>query len=162
MQNTPEFAEEYSPTERVRMVVVGLVVGAALIAAGKLWLFPWLGQFSASAACRSVLGLSGVTVLLHGLFVGIPLFSAILVGSTVGRRGYKILSQGQIPPVGEKVLRPTRIERGRKATVFGYVHILASAPLVALAVWGYFQAGELEGQIHIEPANCAAVSFELL
>ena len=35
--------------------------------------------FSASASCRSVFGISGSTVLAYGLFVGMPLFAALLV-----------------------------------------------------------------------------------
>jgi hypothetical protein len=156
MHNDPEFAEEYTSAERARFVAVGVAVGAAIVVAGKLWFFPWLGQFVASAPCRSVLGISGLAVLFYGLFVGLPLSSAILVSATVGRRGYKILKGNRVPPVGEKVFRTTRIERGAKATVFGYAHVLACTPLIALAIWGYFQAGELKGEIQHRPSNCTA------
>ena len=140
MPTTHEFAEPYSRAERLRFVVVGVVAGAAAILAGKLWLFPGLRAFAVTAPCRTVLGMSGEVVLGYGLFVGLPVLATCVVASTIGWRGLRILRDGQVPPAGERVLRPTRIARGRRATVAGYLHVLAIAPLVVIVLWGAAQA----------------------
>jgi hypothetical protein len=151
-----EFAEEYTVAERGRRVIGGLAAGLAVIAIGKLWLFPWLTHFAASAPCRTVSGVNGATVLWWGLFVGIPLTSAALVVATMGRRGVRILRDGQVPPRREKVLRPTRIRRGRQARLIGYLHVLAWSPFLALALWGGFQAAALQQQGLRSGTSCPA------
>ncbi|MDI1245936.1 MAG: hypothetical protein PSV24_11090 [Rhodoferax sp.] len=156
MNDLPEFAEEYSVRERVRFVIVGVTVGAVVVAVGKLWLFPWLGQLANSAQCHMVLGVSGVTVLWYSLFAGLPLFGALVVACTSGHHGYKILRDGQAPPLREKVFRPTRIKRGTKAKLVGYLHLFAFSPLFALAIWGVLQAEELSSQTQHRPCTKTA------
>lgn len=156
LKSAPEFAEEYTRRERVRFIVLGGLAGALVVAVGKLWFFPWLHAFSRSAHCQSILGVNGALILLHGLFVGVPLFGAIVVGCTVGRRGFKILRQGQVPPAGEKVFRPTRIVRGARAKALGLVHVGAALPLLALAAWGFFQPGQIARPALLPDASCAA------
>ena len=156
MPSVAEFAEEYTNAERIRFVVLGALAGALTVAACKLWFFPWLRAFSASASCRSVFGFSGSTVLAYGLFVGMPLFAALLVIITVGRRGLRIVREGRVPTSGEKVFRRTRIQRGAKARVIGYVHVFAATPLLALSIWGTDQAEEFARLPDRKPSECAA------
>lgn len=150
----PEFAELYTFRERVRMAVCGAVIGAAVILSWKLWLLPAFKAFIASAPCRTLLGVSGTSLLWYGLFVGLPLSSACILGLIYGHYGLRILRDGQAPPVGAKVLRPTRIRRGAAARRIGYLCLLAPTPLLAIAVWGYFAAQSLpHGLNH---AKCTA------
>ena len=143
MTDLPEFAEQYTFPERIRMCVVGSIVGGVLVLSRKLWLLPWFGAFVESAPCRSVFGISAVAVLWYGLFVGFPIFCAGVIACMEGRRGLKILRDGQAPPIGVKVLRPTRINRGAEARRIGYLNLLLFAPFLAIAVWGFFQAESL-------------------
>lgn len=156
MNRPPEFAEEYTFTERVRIIVLGVLVGIPVIAVAKLFLSPWLAGFAASAHCRTVLGLGGVAVLWYGLFVGLPLFCAALVAGTMGRRGVKVLRASQVPLPGEKVFRPTRIVRGTRAIRIGYGHVLACTLLIACSVWGAYQAAALSKQGQATTVKCAA------
>jgi hypothetical protein len=151
----PEFAEEYSFRERVRLCAVGLVVGGVFVLLWKLWLLPAFAAFAASAHCRSVFGMAGTTVLWYGLFVGFPLFLALVLACTEGRRGVKILRDGQSPPMGVKVLRPTRIKRGAAARRVGYLRLLAFTPFVAIAIWGSFQAESLSQRSQLAHPTCA-------
>lgn len=149
-----EYAPEYSRAERIRFVAIGAAVGATFIGACQLWLFPWLREFSASVSCRAVFGLSGTAVLFYSMFVGIPLHAALLVGVLVGRRGLRVLRQGRIPPVGERVFRRTPVIRGVKARLLGYLQLFAAVPLLGLAAWGVFQAESLVRQAESHPASC--------
>ena len=148
MSVTPpvEYAPEYTPAQRLRIVVLGLVAGALVLAVCQFWLFPLLRAFAPAAHCRTVFGFSGVAVLFHGVFVGLPLSSALLVAVLLGRRGMKVLREGRVPPSGEKVFRRTPIVRGMKAKALGWVQLLAAVPLLGLAVWGVFQAQALVAQ----------------
>lgn len=152
MSNLPEFAEQYTKSERIRYVAGGAAIGALVIAFGKLWLFPFLGSVAVSP-CDKVLGVPSHVALWYGLFVGIPLGQVILVICTFGSRGYKILRDGQVPPLREKVFRPTRIARGQKAKVLGLLHVVAFTPFAALAIWGAGQAAVLSTQGQLKPCT---------
>src|SRR5690606_7497780 len=74
---------------------------------------PRWADFANMSPCYELWGISGVTILFHALFVGIPLLSALAVAVLISRRGLKILRDVQVPYQGEKVFRLTRIKRGR-------------------------------------------------
>lgn len=156
MPTEPEFAEEHTPAERIRFVVIGTLIGALVVISSKAWLFPWIREFATSAPCRTVFGIEGLTVLWYALFVGLPLQAAVLVAATFGWRGYKILRDDQFPPAKEKVYRQTRIRRGSKAKRIGYLHLAAFLPLLALTLWGGFQAAELSRTTRPNVGSCAA------
>jgi hypothetical protein len=149
-----EFAEEYSTSERIRIAAVGLALGALLVGAGNWWFFPWLREFAATAGCSSVFGVNGRTVLFYGVFAGLPLMAALIVLVTAGRRGFRILKERRMPPSGEKVFRPTRIQRGPQVRLAGWLNLLAAVLPLALAAWGVGQAQILARRA----ASCPAVT----
>lgn len=160
MTTPPSYAEEYTRTERLRLIAIIVLAGALLIATGKFWLFPAFKAFVASAPCRSVWGMNGTTVLFYGIFVGFPLFAGALTFATLGWRGVQILRHRQVPPPGEKVFRPTAIRTGASARRTGWLHLLAALPFIGVAAWGYVQAGEILNT-SANPAgaqNCAGQS----
>lgn len=157
MNELPEFAEEHSLPDKIRLIVIYLATGAAAVFVGKTWLLPAIHEFTITAHCREVLGFSGLSVLFYGLFVAMPLTVALLVGLTMGRHGYRVLRNGQLPPIGEKVFRPTRIERGRKAKLIGYAQMYSFLLPLAIAVWGLPQASGLIASFPAEVArDCPA------
>lgn len=156
LMSTTEFAPEYTTAERTRFIALDIVLVSLLFVPCQLWFFPWLREFSASAHCRYVFGIKGTSVLFFGLFVGLPLHAAMIVMALIGRRGYKVLRDGQVPPKGEKVFRPTAIHRGVRAKFSGWAQFLSSAPLLALAVWGGPQAQALIAQADRVTAKCAS------
>jgi hypothetical protein len=151
-----ETAEQYTPGERLRFAAMGTAAGLLAVLFGKFLFFPWLHGFADSAPCRTVLGIDALRVLWYGLFVGIPAVGAMVVGATLGRRGLGILREGQVPLRREKVFRPTRIQRGKRATLAGWLHVLAFAPFAMLALWGFGQAAGLSRQVQATPTLCAA------
>lgn len=156
MDKDPEFAEQYSKAESIRLVTLGAAAGALLIALGRLWLFPWLRAFSESAQCRTVLGASGTAVLLYGIFVGVPFFAGLVAASTLGRRGFRVLRDGRFPPLHERSFRLTRIRRGPGATVIGYLHLSAFIPFLAIGIWGCAQAAALSKHAQHNAIGCTA------
>lgn len=160
MNELPEFAEEYTTVERIKIFVIALISGCLVVAVCKLYFIPWLNAFASSAHCRTVLGFDGLTVLWYGLFVGIPFSCVLLVGGLVGYRGYKILRDNQTPPNGEKVTRPTRIVRGSKAKITGYLNLFAFFPFFAISIWGGFQAAAMPKQppINHKDGSCYQTS----
>lgn len=156
MQPDTEFAEEHTKAERIRIVVLGVLFGAIAVILSKTFLFPWIREFADSAPCRKVFGMEGLTVLWYGLFVGIPLHAALLVGIALGWRGHKILRDGQCPPDKEKVYRPTKILRGSKARLIGYMHVSAFLPFLALTIWGSFQAEKMSKTMRPKAGVCTA------
>ncbi|MBU1235421.1 MAG: hypothetical protein KJ634_00040 [Gammaproteobacteria bacterium] len=135
-----EFAPLYSKAERIRLVLIWGAIWLLAVAFLKLWFFPAFKQYVEVAPCTTVFGFDGVAVLFFGVFVGIPVISAMLVGGIFGVTGYKVLRDGQFPPIGEKVLRPTRIRKGWQSRLLGYLHFLPVVLFLTLAVWGGFQA----------------------
>lgn len=155
MDDPREFAEEYTLRERASLAVRGIAIGAVVILAWKLWLLPGFKTFVATAPCRTFLGVDGVTLLWYGLFVGLPLLSFLALFLTQGRQGLRILRESRFPPAGEKVLRRTRIRHGAAARRIGYLHLLLSTPLIALAIWGGVQARTLVHEMRPGGSACA-------
>ncbi|MFZ6751326.1 hypothetical protein [Undibacterium sp. Ren11W] len=156
MYQEPEYAEQHTPAERIRIVIIGVVTGALVFFIGKSWLFPWFREFASNAPCRNIFGIEGVKALWYGLFVGMPVAVTILITSIFGWRGYKIIRDGQFPLAKEKVYRPTKVRRGAKAKLIGYIHLLAFLPSLLLAIWGSYQAKEMLRTIHISTTTCTA------
>lgn len=160
MKKVMEYAPEHSTAYRVRFVVLGVVSGACVVAISKLWFFPALKAFALTAHCRQVLGIPGSSVLAYGLFVGMPLFMALVVTAAIGWRGARILASGQVPPPGEKVFKRTPIRRGRHAQLVGSLHVLACTPLIAIAIWGIPQAAEFSAIVQRKAATPSAQSTD--
>jgi hypothetical protein len=154
MNQPPEFAEMYSTAERIKFIVRYIISGGAIFVVSKFYFFPWLTQFANTAHCRIVLGMDGRFVVWYGLFIGIPLSATLIVASTMGYRGYKVLRDGQAPPRGEKVFKPTRIVRGVKAKMIGYFQLLSFVPFLAFAIWGGFQAHTMSVAAQAKPNKC--------
>jgi hypothetical protein len=149
-----EFAPTYSAAERGRFVALGLLAGAPLIVAGKLWFFPWI----VTLPCRTVLGIDGAVVLWYGLFVGLPLLAALVTGFGYARSGLRVLREGQFPPAGVKVIRATRIVRGAAARRLGWLQLAAPIPFLIIAAWGFPQAMSLAQKN--TTGTCAAATAE--
>jgi hypothetical protein len=156
MTEQPDFAEQHTTAERIRLLVIGGLIGGLIVLLFESLLFPWFREFAASAPCRNIFGIEGLTVLWYGVFVGIPLHFAILVGLVFGWRGYKVLRDDQFPPIGEKVYRPTRIRRGPRARLIGYLHYSVPVLFLALSIWGAFAAAELSTMNQPSVAKCTA------
>ncbi|WP_410497859.1 hypothetical protein [Chitinibacter sp. S2-10] len=147
MQTEAEYAELYTQAEKIRLVCVGTLIGAALIFLTRSYLLPWFNHFVETAPCRKVLGIDGLTVLWNGIFVAMPVFFALTVAATFGWRGYKILRDHQFPPRNEKVCKPTKIRRGNVVRFIAWLHFFPVVILLLIAVWGSFQVDDMPKKI---------------
>ncbi|WP_435106669.1 hypothetical protein [Arhodomonas sp. AD133] len=120
MSEEQEYAPQYSTRERVVRVIGMVIVAAIVVFPSEWWFFPWLERFSATSPCYEILGVRGHVVLMYGIFVGMPLGIALIAGSFIFRYAYRILRDGQVPPIGQKVMGRTPIRRGRSARVRAY------------------------------------------
>jgi hypothetical protein len=143
MEETDEFAPEYTTAERIRMALLGISASALLVLVGKAWVSPWYKSFVESAHCHYVFGYSGIDILFYSICVGVPTV-LILGSSSIVFQGFKILRDNQAPPRGMKVLRKIRIVRGSKAKVQGVaLAFVLPILLFSFVIWGYIQADGL-------------------
>ena len=111
-----------------------------LSAATELWLFDWLIKYSDNANCYYYGNITGVHLIMYGLFVGIPLSLAIILAACTARSSIGIIKLGQYPLPGEKVLRKTKYIYGRKAKMIPVVIFLIIGLLLIFSLWGAVQA----------------------
>jgi hypothetical protein len=135
-QGLPKYAPEYSKNERIRHVAFGVIASSIIILICGNYVLPWLEQSVSSAPCREIFGINGWKVLMYCLFIGFPLSAGLLYGGILGYESYKIIRDGQWPPMGQKVLRPTKIKRGKTALLIAYLNLLPALMFITLAIWG--------------------------
>ena len=138
-----EFAPLHSLRERITIALKLSAVAVPVYLAGFYWLFPRLQEYAQIANCDRFGPVSGLQLLVYGVFSGIPLSMALLIWLIEGSRSIRVWKLGQSPLPGEKVLRKTRYRYGaaarlRPATVFAMLLLLIGA-----AVWGGIRADRL-------------------
>jgi hypothetical protein len=152
--DAPEYAELYTFRERVRLVLIGLAIAGAVLIPFHAWFLPALTDFAAHASCQQVAGIAGPEFLFLGLFVGMPLAIALTLGLASIPYALRVLRDEQYPPMGQKVLQPTRIRRGVAARRRAYSYMLMPTVFVAIAIWGWFQVPKIVREI--PRPHCAA------
>ena len=116
-----------------------MLLGAFVVITHQKWVFPYITWYASTAYCHNPLGYSGISVLWYFLFVGLPMFSAILIGAYTVPIGIKGLKHNQFPPKEMKVYKPTKIIRGWRANTKSLIHLLGPLLFVAFGIWGSFQ-----------------------
>ena len=134
-----EYAEEYPKREKFTRLFLAFLTATFIVITHEKWVFPYISWYTSTVHCHNPLGYSGISVLWYSLFVGLPLFSALLVGVFSIPLGIKGLCHKQFPPKGVKVYKPTKITRGWRATIKSVFHLLIPALFILMSVWGYFQ-----------------------
>lgn len=156
-----EYAELYTTKQRLVFIAITLGLLLPLMILMERVGFPALEDYAASAHCRELLGMPGTTVLIYALFVGLPLGGAVLGGVPLAWRGLRIIRDGQSPPRGARVFKPTRIRRGAQARFAGYGHSLPLLFFIGVAIWGEGPAGRMAADaeaIIADPGECAPVT----
>jgi hypothetical protein len=143
MEHEPEYAPQYSMRERLHHALVGVACGAIVVAVCEWWAFPEFRAFAETAHCRTVLGLPGTTVLMFGIFVGLPLAAAVSIALFVVPLTMRSLRAQQYPPPGWKTHTQVKVRRGRQAQVSAVTLMLVPILLACIALWGGIQASRI-------------------
>ncbi|EMR35690.1 hypothetical protein [Vibrio harveyi] len=141
-----EYAPQYSKKEKVIRVVITGVFG---LLAGVLFKFkgePLLQAVVEAPECYQMFGMSGLELLVHILFFWMPLSVFLLTAVLMLPLGAHGLIEGQFPPKGVKVFRPTVIQRGKLGTFKSLIHLLLPLLCFGFVVWGN---GQIEPMMEI-------------
>lgn len=142
-----EFAPEYSKRERIAFAIKYLTLGVIVVGLVQYQFLPWLQRYIPTAHCYKYGEITGTEVVFYGLFVGLPLFGAIIMLLLEGPNCIKIIRLGQSPLPGQKVLKPTRYIYGQRAKLKSYFFLLAVLLLLGLAGKGVFWASDTASRI---------------
>ncbi len=130
-----EYAEEYTRAQRMRQAFYIALFGGIVYTIGKFWLFPAIARLSSHAECVYLWGIPGTTVLIYGNYA-FMFFFVFLMTLPINWTGYRTIRHRQWPPPGVKVIRRTKILRGRIAVLYGWLLQLPLILVLAMAVWG--------------------------
>lgn len=155
-----EYAPQYTFKERLRHLTIFLPLGIAGYALCQWWLFPKLHVFAEHAACETVFGVRGPSILLYGVFVFIPLFFTLATAGAFLPTAVRTIKTRRYPPPGKKVYRPVKIKTGRRAVASSLAHLIPTLAFAGFAVWGYGQASQFLERVYATHPNgwqeCAA------
>ena len=137
--DTKEYAPEYTSKEKlVRVMSVG-VLGVGVFGLYKFIAKPYLEGIASDPECYEIMGISGVEFVWNLIFFGYPFLMFVLTVVLMLPLGIRGFIEGQFPPRGVKVYKPTVIRRGALGVFFSAVHIVLPASAFGLTVWGHFQ-----------------------
>ena len=145
-----EFAPEYSKKERLAILLKHMAWAIPLIVIMNFMFFPWFKVYAENAHCYKYGNISGTEVIFFGLFVGLPLLSAILVALLEGMNCIKILQYGQSPLPGEKVFRPTKYVYGVRAKLKPFLVFIIVAIFIGLSVKGVYSAKQTINSVNVK------------
>ncbi|WP_039987925.1 hypothetical protein [Vibrio owensii] len=134
-----EYAPQYSKKEKITRVAIAGVFGLLVGVLFKLKGEPLLQAVVEAPECYEVFGMSGLELLVHILFFWVPLSVFLLSAVLMLPLGVRGLIEGQFPPKGVKVFRPTVIQRGKLGMFKSLIHLLLPLLCFGFVVWGNVQ-----------------------
>ena len=145
MNNLPPsgFAPQYTLRERWRMLLLTLLWAVPLLLLTTKIFLPWFDAVVPLAHCHEYLGINGLTLVIYGVLVGLPVSLVVVVLLLEGRRSWRTWRLGQFPLPGEKVLRPTRYVYGRRARLRPALFFMVVLLVCGLSAQGWVWAGNL-------------------
>lgn len=141
------YAPEYTHKQKITYIAKQMLWCIPLYLATQFWFFDWLSEYSANAHCYTYGSITGVHLIMYGLFAGIPLSLAVIVAALEGSRALRILKAGQNPLPGEMVFRKTKYKYGPKALIQPIALSMSIICLFIFSVWGSFQAYDITQDI---------------
>ncbi|MHA2766344.1 hypothetical protein [Vibrio harveyi] len=141
-----EYAPQYSKKEKIIRVAIAGVFGLLVGVLFKLEGEPLLQAVAEAPECYEVFGMQGLELLVHILFFWMPLSVFLLSVVLMLPLGVRGLIEGQFPPKGVKVFRPTAIQRGKLGTFKSLIHLLLPLLCFGFVVWGN---GQIEPMMEI-------------
>ncbi|ELY1988335.1 hypothetical protein SL034_003389 [Vibrio harveyi] len=153
-----EYAPQYSKKEKIIRVAIAGVFGLLVGVLFKLEGEPLLQAVAEAPECYEVFGMQGLELLVHILFFWMPLSVFLLTAVLMLPLGVRGLIEGQFPPKGVKVFRPTAIQRGKLGTFKSLIHLLFPLLCFGFVVWGN---GQIEPMMEIfQPKQGETTCFD--
>jgi len=123
----PSYAPIYTKQERINLALKHGSWILPIFIIMQYYFFPWLEEYAKTANCQFYFdgNISGIQLIIYGIFVLIPLSFAVVIILVEGKRSVKILITGQNPLPNEKVLRPIKYKYGVAAKIQPFVIIMA-------------------------------------
>ncbi len=135
-----DYAPQYTQKERYIFVLKQLLLFTSLYVITEVWFFDWLSEYANYAHCKRYGNITGVHLVMYGLFVGIPLAVATIVAILALPRAINVFKYGQSPPHGEKVFNKTSYKYGREAKIQPLGAFFILGMLIIFTLWGAKQA----------------------
>lgn len=145
-----KFAPEYSKKERIVLMLKHAAWAIPLFVITKFVFLPWFEVYAENAHCYRYGNITGTQVVFYGLFVGLPLLSAILVFLLEGPNCIKILRFAQSPLPGEKVFKPTKYVYGFRAKLKPLFLFIVMTFFIGLSIKGIYSANQIISMINIK------------
>lgn len=155
----PEFAPQYSPEERRRLLILYSVLSVLLFGA-LYWAVPRFRLLAVDAPCETIFGVPASTVLLYGLLVGAPLAAAVLLVAMTARASIYAIATRRYPPLGQKVFGRVKVKRGRQAVALALMPVMFVTFICLLSAQGMTLATRLARDVQ-RSVDCGISSKEL-
>ncbi len=130
----------YTKDEKIKLIVKHALWLIPFVIFMQLWGFQYIEDYSTNAYCKKYGSFTGLHVVFYGLFIGLPLLSALVYFYFMGLRSLKIIKLGQDPLPNEKVFTKTKYIYGKKAKFKAYAILGIILFLLGLSTQGYFWA----------------------
>lgn len=143
-----EYAPQYSKKEKIIRVAIAGVFCVLVGVLFKLEGEPLLQAVVEAPECYQMFGMSGLELLVHILFFWMPLSVFLLSAVLMLPLGVRGLIEGQFPPKGVKVFRPTVIQRGKLGMFKSLIHLLLPLLCFGFVVWGNSQIEPMMEMFH--------------
>lgn len=119
----------------------------------RIGALPRFRAFVPHAACETLFGVPGSTVLLYAALVGTPLAGAILLVVLTARASIASIATRRYPPPGQKVFGRVKVRRGWQAVAFALMPAMVITYLCVLSGQGMLTAATMAREID-RSANC--------
>jgi hypothetical protein len=138
IENNEEiFAPEYSNAEKVKFIIKQICFGVFFLALSKFFIIPFMASFASNAHNIKILGVSGTTILLIGIFLGMPILSGLVMIPML-KIGIQSIIHRQYPPRRFKVFKKTKIIKGKKAIAKAVIILLLYfVAIIPVTIFGY-------------------------
>lgn len=148
-----EYAPQYSKKEKIIRVAIAGVFCVLVGVLFKLEGEPLLQAVVEAPECYQMFGMSGLELLVHMLFFWMPLSVFLLSAVLMLPLGVRGVIEGQFPPKGVKVFRPTAIQRGKLGTLKSLIHLLFPLLCFGFVMWGNVQIEPMMEMFNGEDVN---------
>lgn len=161
--NDGDYTSTYSPLERLRQTIIGLLIIAPSYGLWKWLAEPYVNEFK-QQACFDWMGLSAGQVYFLGLIILFLLL--VLIGMFLMLRLYhQVKVAGQFPLPGKKTMKPVKIAYGADALKKPRLALIMSVGMLVILVFlfstlFFLVSGKLDKQEAECPNNGALTKIE--